>query len=534
MSDPKCNCPTSYFSPHRKSKCLLRNVTGAAKSEPQQPQPPANPLPTPPPPIEKNDSSQISSPIEIATQSPQELPTHGAPQVPLPAPSSTTTTLPVTATAIMESIPIVVTSEPAEGPTIRVPMIYQSSSAGGDISVSLDIKLQLDPDEYCHSSKPKKENVRKKSDAADATTKTDSAASGAARTWACGMCDKEFNSKADWQAHQSTHGLATAKQDKKAGKAVPQSSSAQIEAESSKQSMKPVVSKRSEEVPSKGKGPDQHTTSTPQGTHVKSERTTKKSDSDTKEEETIIWSCKECGLDFGGHHAMRQHQTAVSHKGYIRKVVDDSKTGTQKPNPPNNRQKTTAAPATGANDEIWICGECEREFSSEAGFQQHQTATSHKDPTCAVCSKCFSSKAALTQHCSSTGHGFASQRKAASSAGAADNRGADINATWTCGECEREFSSLPGLQQHQTATAHSDPACVICFKSFSSKTALLQHCESTGHMVAGAFSCPACDRSFSQVSALEQHFRATHNTAPKTSGDGKTANKNDKQSESYM
>jgi hypothetical protein len=87
---------------------------------------------------------------------------------------------------------------------------------------------------------------------------------------------------------------------------------------------------------------------------VKSERTTKKSDSDTKEEETIIWSCKECGLDFGGHHAMRQHQTAVSHKGYIRKVVDDSKTGTQKPNPPNNRQKTTAAPATGANDFVSV------------------------------------------------------------------------------------------------------------------------------------------------------------------------------------
>jgi hypothetical protein len=51
-------------------------------------------------------------------------------------------------------------------------------------------------------------------------------------------------------------------------------------------------------------------------------------------------------------------------------------------------------------------------------------------------------------------------------------------------------------------------------------------------MVAGAFSCPACDRSFSQVSALEQHFRATHNTAPKTSGDGKTANKNAKKAES--
>ena len=37
ISDPKCNCATSFMSPHRKSKCMLRNMAATTSIDTKEP-----------------------------------------------------------------------------------------------------------------------------------------------------------------------------------------------------------------------------------------------------------------------------------------------------------------------------------------------------------------------------------------------------------------------------------------------------------------------------------------------------------------
>jgi hypothetical protein len=108
------------------------------------------------------------------------------------------------------------------------------------------------------------------------------------------------------------------------------------------------------------------------------------------------WGCKQCGKLFPARYALVQHQSGTGHAGVTRGAPDAGKPvkdGPAKDGPAKDGPALT----------VWTCGECEREFATEAALDQHQTATGHSDPTCG-CGRAFGSWGALQQHMGATGH----------------------------------------------------------------------------------------------------------------------------------
>lgn len=106
------------------------------------------------------------------------------------------------------------------------------------------------------------------------------------------------------------------------------------------------------------------------------------------------WGCKQCGKQFPANPALVQHQSSTGHAGITTGMprADAKRPPLAKAEPPPAEVHDT-----------FVCGECEKEFSSETAFDQHQTATGHSDPSCS-CGKSFGSFRALQQHLDSTGH----------------------------------------------------------------------------------------------------------------------------------
>jgi hypothetical protein len=121
-------------------------------------------------------------------------------------------------------------------------------------------------------------------------------------------------------------------------------------------------------------------------------------------------TCSVCDKIFNSSTSFAQHCAATKHvqkkKPSKAKDVPIPGGGGERPAAKPKKEKKVVEENSSADEEedFWRCGECERDFDSEVGCEQHQRVTGHHDPECLSCQRTFLSQVSLAQHCGATGH----------------------------------------------------------------------------------------------------------------------------------
>jgi hypothetical protein len=328
MSDPKCNCPTSYFSPHRKSKCLLRNVAAAAMAAPP---PPPNPEVAPTEASVPAEAPVAAPPLESVVPPPQEqmsadaaAPVTTVPRAePLaevvPGPTDASVSGPGLPVSVRDAAPV-----HAQTSSTVIHVVYNNQGGPTDSSIAVTFNMQVasppsvvaipgEPDEKeLHDGSHGGNSSKHRRPAAhdnEPRTRTlnnngEKNSCGAAREQhqtteghemvSCDECQKKFQNKDALYAHCRSTGHT----------------------------------KRERSHPPKGKPVDKKA---PTGLIVS-----------MAEREPVTLTCCECDRDFNSEKAFSQHQAATGHRNHT-------------------------------------CTVCNRVFDNPVSLVQHCTATRHMD-----------------------------------------------------------------------------------------------------------------------------------------------------------
>jgi uncharacterized C2H2 Zn-finger protein len=229
-------------------------------------------------------------------------------------------------------------------------------------------------------------------------------------------------------------------------------------------------------------------------------------------------TCPSCKKIFGSQESLEQHLFATGHIEILAcsggppsspsKLIQSNQGLLEVSTVPQLKDKLPQNDES--EDEEWECGECQKTFKTETAFEDHQTATGHRDPpTCPSCEKTFASQESLEQHLFATGHieildVCQLNAKPQNDENEDDD---DDEDEWECGECEKTFKTEKAFEDHQSTTGHRDPpTCPSCKKAFGSETALEQHISATGHSKQGLLPVGAISTSGASVKVLSYLF----------------------------
>ena len=113
---------------------------------------------------------------------------------------------------------------------------------------------------------------------------------------------------------------------------------------------------------------------------------------------------KDQGGQGKGSNSLVKSMPPEKQQGRGQRKEKQASKGTQRKAGDTSRPQQAPRQESDSGDQVWICGECQKEFSTEGAFDQHQQTTGHQDPECRQCGKSFCSEQALNQHQQSTGH----------------------------------------------------------------------------------------------------------------------------------
>ena len=97
-------------------------------------------------------------------------------------------------------------------------------------------------------------------------------------------------------------------------------------------------------------------------------------------------------------HISKQHISTKATAATVNNCSNNAR------NDNTNASKSNNKKIKPVQDQVWICGECEKAFGSEKACVKHQASTGHTNPMCRECGKTFLNDEGLRQHCDATKH----------------------------------------------------------------------------------------------------------------------------------
>ncbi|XP_062847076.1 zinc finger protein 1035 [Trichomycterus rosablanca] len=236
------------------------------------------------------------------------------------------------------------------------------------------------------------------------------------------------------------------------------------------------------------------------------------------------YECTECGKNFLGSDAFRQHHCSNRKRTFSEENLSSSSLS------PPQKKRSLETSIVISNDEeeevdvgedFYNCPTCDKRFSSTYSLQKHQKLHEDDRPfKCLVCGKGFAKKRYLKQHqqihierpyrCDLCSESFKTESSFLS-----HQKTHDATRKHHCTMCTKSYRSPYDLARHQQkhhelendSVETGDHRCEMCYKSFTQLSQLQKHQET--HVGQIVYECTECDKAFAFLNLLEQH-QQTH------------------------
>ncbi|XP_039535544.1 zinc finger protein 1035 isoform X2 [Pimephales promelas] len=235
------------------------------------------------------------------------------------------------------------------------------------------------------------------------------------------------------------------------------------------------------------------------------------------------YECTECGDNFLGSDAFRNHHCSNRNLTFLDKRRSESSVSSSKKQSSGTQfQAGDEEEEVDVGEDFIICPICKKRFSSNSSLMEHHKKH-HEDQRpfkCLVCNKGFTKKRYLTQHqqihnerpykCDVCSESFKTEPSLIS-----HRRLHDAKRQHKCPICYRTYLTAHDLAKHKRKHAEhqsqdNEFRCDMCYKSFPLFDQLQKHQET--HVGQVVYECTECDKAFAFLNLLEDH-QLTHTAA---------------------